>query len=286
MLILLNKDCQQSNRLLLAAHCIATAIDSKQKLKLVTFYDLKKYYNCKFETDSNLISLPEGNRIKKYVGMVYRRLRSTLNVYEPQKVIVYQMKLSKINKRYYDYRNKIHYIHNWYYRNYLALEKHQDQIRDFFGVKEQYVKQAQDNLKFLRKSGDILVAVHIRRGDYASWRNGQFLYDFSFYKRWIEEVNNELKSINKRGKFIVFSNALIPSDFLISNAEIVISNGSSIEDQYIMSKCDYIIGPPSTFSWWAAFMGKCQYCIVYSQEQKINLSSFTNEFQKEFNSGI
>jgi len=31
-------------------------------------------------------------------------------------------------------------------------------------------------------------------------------------------------------------------------------DGSAPEDLYALSKCDYILGPPSTFSYWAGFM--------------------------------
>jgi hypothetical protein len=33
------------------------------------------------------------------------------------------------------------------------------------------------------------------------------------------------------------------------------SRGSAVEDLYSLARCDYLLGPPSTFSLWASFYG-------------------------------
>ena len=47
-----------------------------------------------------------------------------------------------------------------------------------------------------------------------------------------------------------------------------------IEDLYALSLCDYIIGPPSTFSMWASFYGNVPLRIVTKDESKISLDQF------------
>lgn len=53
---------------------------------------------------------------------------------------------------------------------------------------------------------------------------------------------------------------------------------SAEDDQTLMSQCDYIIGPPSTFSTWASFMGKVPLLHLYSAGQKVKLSEFVNKW--------
>jgi hypothetical protein len=44
--------------------------------------------------------------------------------------------------------------------------------------------------------------------------------------------------------------------------------GHFIEDLYALASCDYIIGPPSTFSQWASFYGNVpRYMVNYKAEQ-------------------
>ena len=61
-----------------------------------------------------------------------------------------------------------------------------------------------------------------------------------------------------QGRSAVF---LLTSDEPIDQADYsgfqtVVGTGGPIGDLYGLSKCDYIIGPPSTFSTWAAFYGQ------------------------------
>ena len=49
---------------------------------------------------------------------------------------------------------------------------------------------------------------------------------------------------------------------------------SNIEDLYALSLCDYILGPPSTFSMWASFYGKKPLRIVSYKDEAISLHEF------------
>ncbi len=51
-----------------------------------------------------------------------------------------------------------------------------------------------------------LVGVHIRRGDYRSWKNGKFFFDNATFARWMEELE---KSLPAKTLFLVFSNETV-----------------------------------------------------------------------------
>lgn len=60
---------------------------------------------------------------------------------------------------------------------------------------------------------------------------------------------------NKTVIFLIFSNKTIEKkDFKKYNFDIC--SGNFIEDQLCLAACDYIMGPPSTYSMWASFYGK------------------------------
>ena len=37
--------------------------------------------------------------------------------------------------------------------------------------------------------------------------------------------------------------------------DVVLGNGQIVEDMYAFAACDYIVGPPSTYTGWASFYG-------------------------------
>ena len=50
------------------------------------------------------------------------------------------------------------------------------------------------------------------------------------------------------------------------------AGGTAAEDLHLMSRCEFIIGPPSTFSLWASFMGQVPLCIVRDARQPPDLA--------------
>jgi hypothetical protein len=51
-------------------------------------------------------------------------------------------------------------------------------------------------------------------------------------------------------------------------------NNQELEDMYALAGCDYIIGPPSTFSMWASFIGKVPLFHLHDREINFSLSDF------------
>ena len=98
------------------------------------------------------------------------------------------------------------------------------------------------------------LGVHIRRGDYAQWRNGQYFFDDEVYAVHI----NRFAEMHPDKELHVY---LSTNDFSVTEekfqefcpkARIHHLQGSAPEDLYMLSACDFLIGPPSTFSLVAA----------------------------------
>jgi hypothetical protein len=51
-------------------------------------------------------------------------------------------------------------------------------------------------------------------------------------------------------------------------------SSNSVKDLYGLSQCDYIIGPPSTFSAWAAYHGDTYLYFIENPAAEITLSKF------------
>jgi hypothetical protein len=52
--------------------------------------------------------------------------------------------------------------------------------------------------------------------------------------------------------------------------------GHVVQDMYALARCDYLLGPPSTFTIWSSFYGRVPLCHVESPDQELALASFSS----------
>jgi hypothetical protein len=149
--------------------------------------------------------------------------------------------------------------------------KHQDLILKYFEPSTFIKYNGNSILKNIKC--DLLIGVHIRRGDYKNFKNGVYYYPDEFYV----QILNKLVSIFNKKKitFLIVSNEKIDLQ-TFSEFDIVTSNGKFMsEDLYLLSKTNYIIGPPSTFSAWASLKNSIPISFINkNQLESLSLSNF------------
>ena len=60
-------------------------------------------------------------------------------------------------------------------------------------------------------------------------------------------------------------------------------NGTPYEDLYCLSCCDYIVGPPSTFSLWASFLKNVPLYHIRDLKKQIRIKDFViSESEKAY----
>lgn len=121
--------------------------------------------------------------------------------------------------------------------------------------------------------GEILLAVHIRRGDYKEWLDGKFYFEDDVY---IDKIHQVLEQLGQPAKIILFSNDpnLNYGVYQQAFGNVLRSENSVAADHFLMSKCDYIIGPPSTFTMWASLIGETQFLHFHSKDDIIQTDRF------------
>lgn len=273
MIFICNAAGQLCNRIILFAHVYATGLCTNQKVVHCFANDLRRDF-C-LDDKSNVTIAPGSKKqytwIEKILCKVYgdnfrqRDAEKKIKTFENYK------------------RGGIHIVDSWYYRDYESLFKKRDQVRQLFRPSERYMSEIEAfKRSYLSgKEANLLVGVHIRRGDYKTWRGGRFYYSDNQYKNWMNQFADSAKS---RCTFFLCSNETInTSIFMDKKYNVVIAPGDVIKDLYLLAGCDYIMGAPSTYSWWAAFYGDKQYCTLHSHEQKIDVASFRKVRGEEFN---
>lgn len=152
-------------------------------------------------------------------------------------------------------------VSGWFARWYDLFLKYREEICDLFTLDEQYTApvkskmQEKEKLSTLNTQLSTLrLGVHIRRGDYRIFYDGKYFFDDRVYADHI----NHFAEMHPHHTTHVY---LSTNDFEVTAEtfqqlcpQVVVHHlhGSAPEDLFMLSECDYVIGPPSTFSLVAA----------------------------------
>ena len=153
-------------------------------------------------------------------------------------------------------RQKLVACEGFGFRDVLSVKKHHWRLKEIFRPSQ----EIENNVKTYMKRhgldrGVVLVGIHIRRGDYRTYLNGKYYYDDDSWLTWITRVRSVFNSEARRFVGVVFSNEKVVK-IIDSSGDLILGPGDAYEDLHLLSKCDYIIGPPSTFSGWASYIGR------------------------------
>ena len=158
-------------------------------------------------------------------------------------------------------RHKHIVVSGWNVRFYDLFLKYRKDICDLFAIDSEYTEPVRAKMQEAEKSSTpnhpssiIRLGVHIRRGDYAAWQDGKFLFDDNTYANHI----NRFAAIHQNEDIHVYlsTNDPVVSEKtyqrLCPTVHIHHLHGNAPEDLFMLSECDFLIGPPSTFSLVAA----------------------------------
>jgi len=156
---------------------------------------------------------------------------------------------------------------------YLAQTK--KQLQHIFRPKDEITSKAERLIGELRKNSDIIVGVHIRRGDYATWNDGKFFYSLEQYHQFMLRIKETYK--DKHVAFFISSNEDFSTDIFedCNCARFGKEPSGAILDLYTLSICDLIIGPFSSYSRWASFIGEVPLCFIETKEQDFKDENFS-----------
>lgn len=155
------------------------------------------------------------------------------------------------------------------------LQQTMPELQRIFRPKDEIMQKAKAMIAGLLHESDMVVGVHIRRGDYAIWNDGRFFYSLEEYHQFMLRIQQSYK--DKRVSFFISSNeSFNPEIFENCVCQRFGKEPSgAILDLYTLSLCDRIIGPFSSYSRWASFIGEVPLCFLESKEQQFTEDSFS-----------
>lgn len=169
-------------------------------------------------------------------------------------------------------KNKdIIFIRGWRFRDNKHFQEFGDEIRKYFTPLESIQKNIDFLLKKARTNCEVLVGVHIRQTDYKKWLKGRYFYSIDEFITIMKKMEDLF--FGKQIGFLLCSDSMLDNNKFI-NFNVKFTNHHFVEDLYALAKCDYILGPPSTYSGWASFYGKVPLHWIEKANEDITFDSF------------
>lgn len=156
---------------------------------------------------------------------------------------------------------------------YLSSTKEQLQL--IFRPKESIMTKAESMINTIRGYADLIIGVHIRHGDYKTFYNGKYYYTLEEFHAFMLQIKQLYPS--KSVAFFISSNENFSSD-IFKGCECYRFGkepSGDILDLYTLSLCDKIIGPWSTYSRWASFIGEKPLCFIRNKGQLLSDEDFS-----------
>lgn len=265
MIILSNKFGQLANRIFLFSYLINFSMRHN-----VTFYNPSfDEYTPFFEGTTNGLMIRnrktnhffDSNNILRGLAYIFFKACSKILTSTPFINIFFKKKFLK-NGEFFSLDHleniqlftskRIFFLSGWLFRsNDFDVECHAF-IKKYFAPIKQHTENIKKIINPIREKHDIVIGIHIRRGDYRVYSEGIYFYSIEGYFRFMLSLTDIFNTGNIA--FLVCSNEKIDLG-IFKGLNVFSGSGHFVEDLYSLSECDYIAGPPSTYSMWASYYG-------------------------------
>lgn len=272
MIIISKKVGRLANRILLFSHFIGAALEHGFTIANPAFLHYAHYFPS---TDRDfLCRFPAADPATKlgFYGrsLTFRAAQTTANMLHFLQGLGFNtgvIRLERSQSLDLDSQEFLDYLHShrrvfvqdWFFRSSVDCEKHGDAIRSFFTPWDHHLERARAMVEPARQNGKLVVGIHIRQDDYASFKGGQFFYSHQQFRQIMMQIQSNI--VDRPVSFLLCSDAPVPRD-VFSGMDVCFGNGHALEDLYALAACDLLAGPPSTYSRWASFYGKVPLYVI------------------------
>lgn len=281
MIIISDTPGQLSNQLWAYCNMIALAKECNANIAIVLnrgYYDMldtphiKLFRNIKIYPDDSFAA----KCIKRVSGFIRFRIRTKgffqfLIKHLPVRVIENYISENQFKSCYKQYH--YYFLNSWEQRsNKLFFIKHYSFIRSLILPYVNTRTNVDERMRLLKTETPVIVGVHIRRGDYKQFMGGSFFFNDDIYAGYIKQLQLLLQP--HKVLFYIFSHEKIDINNFKDLNIYFKKDQSPISDLWAMSQCNYIIGPPSTFSMWASFWKEAPLCFIDQLAMQLSLHQF------------
>lgn len=166
-------------------------------------------------------------------------------------------------------------VMGWHVRYYDLFLKHLPEIRRLFAFSNRIERECEAIVPRRGGDDDIWLGVHVRRGDYRTFQGGAFYYTDDAYISLIGQFAN--LHPDKRLNILIASNENIEIDHWrkrLPEVNIAYPHPSAVHDLCLLSRCNFLVGAPSTFSLVAAMYHDIPLYWIYDGGKELTMTDF------------
>jgi hypothetical protein len=276
MVIIPNRVGQLGNQLFHIANFAASALEHGYRFHFAAFeYSLSKFPNLNSISEVCVSRTSDvRNRYQSRAFKVLHKVAPSTPIWQcllsqnPPHVITGERSFVKLAK------SKVVLCQGFAFRDPENVSKHYDRLRMIFQFSDDIRANADHFVaKSLPEGAPLLVGFHIRRGDYLTYSNGEYFLGDRQWRKLIEEARLFANKMGRSFVGIIFSNELV-DNILDGAVDLVAGPGDTFTDLEMMTRCDFLIAPPSTFSGWASFIGKVPVLRVDRNSSTVTAEAF------------
>jgi len=291
MIIISAKTGQLGNRLFNFANFIGFAAENKTKLINPCFEEYASHFEttsrdvmCRFPAKPNFNKLNASSKKRHYLYRLVSRLVKIIDKYKLNGKLVRHIRcpdnriymLDDTDAAKIPFKETgFAFVSGLNFRDISHIRKYLPDIRAYFTPIEPHRVNVENLVKSARTDCDVLIGIHIRAGDYSQHLGGKFCFGIEDYLGFMRQVLSLFP--NQRLGFLVCSNGDLQRE-AFEEFNYCFGNNDFIEDMYSFSQCDYILGPPSTYTLWACLYGDVPLCFIQDPNEKISLNKFQDYF--------
>jgi hypothetical protein len=288
MIVISNKPGQLGNMLFLFAHFIARARESDFHISNPAFESYAEYFPstrddlfCRYPARRSAVT--PSPRLRRFLyracNLVARalaragggagRLRS-YTIADWETVFPLDDPALVASAR----AGRLAFVRGWLFRDQAAFDKHAEAIRNFFRPLAEHRDNVDALIARAREDADVLVGVHIRHGIIHHANARHYWQPPEKYAEWMGRIETLFPS--QRVAFLVCSDVK-QDPVVFARHRTTFGNDHIIEDVYSFARCDYLFGPPSTYTMWASFYGNVPLHLVSTPDWEPRLEDFRIE---------
>lgn len=278
MIIIAQRFGQLGNRLLLFAHLIAFAQEHHLTVVNLAFEEYAPLFQatrgdlfCRYPPARSRLK-PTARRRHWLFRLAARALREAEARHLPfvracrladDQTLLLDAEFARLARR------KIVFVGGWLFRMPGPLADSAPALRDYFRPLDESAQAAARSARSARDGCDVLMGVHVRHGDYRGYAGGRYFFTPEQYAALMARAASLFPA--QRVGFLICSNESQPAA-PFEGLRVTFGPGDLIEDLYALAACDFLLGPPSTFTWWASFYGGVPLCQIQAAD-----AAFTRE---------
>ncbi|PCI30380.1 hypothetical protein COB55_00225 [Candidatus Wolfebacteria bacterium] len=212
-----------------------------------------------------------------YSGLVILLHKNTVISYKPQNRKPYYLPPTKESdstlKKLEQSPGDI-YLDGWIFRNPVGIEKYHKEIQEYFQPKKRITSLIDLNIKKLRDNYKNVIGVHIRQGDYKTWRDGEYYIEQKRVREILDGYLKETNTDKTETCFAITSDGQIDTS-LFDGLNIFVSKENMVHDLFFLAKTDIILGTNSTFGAFASYYGNISHIVF--QKENIDWEYYKNK---------